>query len=291
MKRFSAQIVQSFGRQFVVESAAGRLTCTTRGKKTEYACGDWVEVALINDSQGVIEALQPRRSLLYRQDAFRSKLIAANVSQVLFVLAPWPSFSEELLNRCLLACSAAEVDVRILFNKIDLPEAEQARERLTPWRALGVPVTELSALHDVQILRPLLHEQTSVLVGQSGMGKSTLINALLPEARARVGEVSQALEAGTHTTTHATLYHLDAASHLIDVPGFQEFGLQHLQRRQLAWLFPEFRPLLDHCRFGNCRHLKEPGCAVRAAVDDGEIYAGRYQFYQRCMQELPETSP
>lgn len=289
MSTCTARIVQSFGRQFVVETADGRLTCTTRGKKTEYACGDEVSIQVLNASQGVIERLLPRRSLLYRQDLFRSKLIAANVSQVLFVLAPWPSFSEELLNRCLLACAAAEVQVHLVLNKKDLPEIAQARQRLQPWLALGYPLIELSALQGADALRPLLHGQVSVLVGQSGMGKSTLINALLPEARARTGDVSTALEAGTHTTTHATLYHLDASSDLIDVPGFQEFGLHHISRRQLAWLFSEFRPLLDECRFSNCRHLKEPGCAVRAAVEDGRIHAGRYQFYQRCMQELPES--
>lgn len=290
MTTLSARIVQSFGRQFIVETDSGLLTCTTRGKKTEYACGDWVNIGVINARQGVIENMQQRSSLLYRRDLFRSKLIAANVTQVLFVLAPWPSFSDELLNRCMIACEVGDVALRIVLNKIDLPETTQARQRLQPYLQLGFEVIELSALSDAEALRPWLQGHTSVLVGQSGMGKSTLINALLPEARARVGIVSEALEAGTHTTTHASLYHLDADSHLIDVPGFQEFGLHHISGKELAWHFREFRPLLDACRFGNCRHLKEPGCAVRAAVEAGTIYPLRYQFYQRLMRELPESA-
>lgn len=290
MSRVRGQIVQSFGRRFIVETDAGRLSCTTRGKKTEYACGDRVELSVLNAEQGVIESLETRSSLLYRQDLFRSKLIAANVSQVLFVLAPWPAFSEELLNRCMIACEAGEVRLRIILNKKDLPEVEAARRTLRPYADLGYEIIELSALQDAQQLRPWLHGETSVLVGQSGMGKSTLINALLPEAAARTGEVSQALEAGTHTTTHATLYHLDADSHLIDVPGFQEFGLHHIGRKQLAWQFREFRPLLDACRFGNCRHLKEPGCAIREAAEAGRIHPLRYRLYQRWMNELPESA-
>lgn len=289
LTQLTAQIVQSYGRHFIVETPTGLLTCTTRGKKTEYACGDWVNIGVINKDQGVIEDMQPRTSLLYRQDLFRSKLIAANVTQVLFVLAPWPAFSEELLNRCLIACEAGKVDLRIVLNKIDLPEVARARQRLLPYVELGYDVIELSALADAQALSPYLQGNTSVLVGQSGMGKSTLINALLPDARARVGAVSEALEAGTHTTTHAALYHLNETSHLIDVPGFQEFGLHHIKRSELAWLFRDFRPLLDSCRFGNCRHIKEPGCAVIAAVEAGKIHKQRFQHYQRWMNELKDT--
>lgn len=283
----TGQIITSYGRRYIVETPDGvRYDCTTRGKKTDYACGDRVDLLVQNAEQAVIERALPRQSLLYRSDAFRSKLIAANVTQLAIVLAPVPTFSEELLNRCLVAAEAAGITPLIVLNKCDLPQAGAARARLAAWQALGYPLLPLSAREDVSALRARLQGHTSVLVGQSGMGKSTITNALLPDAGARVGEISTALDSGRHTTTHAQLYHLDADSHLIDSPGLQEFGLRHLHAPDLIHEFPELRRYIGQCRFHNCSHRVEPGCALIAATQAGEVPAERLAFLQKLTDEL-----
>ena len=169
-----------------------------------------------------------------------------------------------------------------MLNKCDLADKlPAARQRLATLAGLGYPILELSALNHAEDLRPWLAGKTSVLVGQSGMGKSTLVNALIPEANAATREISQALDSGKHTTTHATLYHLDGNSDLIDSPGLQEFGLGHLDRQEIEIAFREFRPYLGQCRFRDCRHDREPGCALRAAVEAGTIDPGRFASYHR----------
>lgn len=280
-------VIAAFGKRYDVELADGRqLSCVTRGKKSDLSCGDRVEIKLTSSDEGVVERMLPRSSLLYRSNAYRSKLLAANVTQVVIVLAAVPSFYEELLNRCLVAAEAAGIRALILLNKQDLPESEAALQQLQLYQALGYPVLPLSAHRDASPLRPWLEDQTSVLVGQSGMGKSTLINALLPEAKSRTQEISDVLDSGKHTTTAARLYHLDASSHLIDSPGLQEFGLNHLSKDQLEMAFIEFRPYLGKCRFNNCRHLKEPDCAVLNAVEAGKISPIRLQSYQKLLGEI-----
>ncbi len=280
-------VVQRFGRRFRVETADGVLDCVTRGKKTDVACGDRVTILVTGKGEGVIESVEPRHALLYRQDENREKLIAANVTQVLLVVAGRPACHDSMLNRTLVAAEAAELPVTIVLNKVDLPETTALRERLSVFQKLGYRVAELSAKQDVSPLRPLLDGQVSVFVGQSGMGKSTLVNALVPEAAARVGEISEALNAGTHTTTYASLYHLDANSHLIDSPGMQEFGLHHVEPRHLEWCFPEFRPYAGQCRFHNCWHRVEPGCAISAAAEAGDIAPTRLAFYRDLLAERP----
>jgi len=223
---------------------------------------------------------------LYRQDDWRTKLIAANVTRILFVTAAVPTPSEELLNRCLIAAEAADIEPVIVANKADLAESSGYLAKLAPYQALGYPLVTLSAKLDTAALLPWLAGQTSVMVGQSGMGKSTLTNALLPHARARTAEISAALDSGRHTTTHATLYHLDAQSDLIDSPGLQEFGLRHLQATDLIHYFPEMRPLIGQCRFHNCTHRAEPGCAVKQAAQDGLIMPFRLNLLQRLTSEL-----
>lgn len=282
-----ARIVASHGKSYQVELADGRrYSAVSRGKKTDFACGDRVQLQLLNAEQAVIERVEPRQSLLYRSDAYRSKLIAANVSQLLLVLAPVPSFSEELLSRGLLAAEDAGIEALIVLNKSDLPEAAAALARLEPYRRIGYRLLQLSAKDDVSPLRPQLQGQCSVLVGQSGMGKSTILNALLPDARVRTGDISVALDSGRHTTTHASLYHLDAESQLIDSPGLQEFGLHHLSAEALTRLFPEFRPYLGDCRFHNCRHLHEPGCALLSAQAAGSILPQRLGLLQKLFSEV-----
>jgi ribosome biogenesis GTPase / thiamine phosphate phosphatase len=281
-------VVGNFGRQYLVELAGSEiLTCVPRGKRSTLACGDRVEIVRAAPGQGVIEAVDPRSTLLYRSDQFRQKLVAANVTQIVIVLAVVPSFYEELLNRCLVAAEHQRLACLIVLNKFDLAnEDSTAMERLKLYTDLGYRVTPLSAKHDVSPLRPELERHTSVLVGQSGMGKSTIINALIPGTDAATSDVSTALDSGRHTTTHARLYHLDAKSHLIDSPGMQEFGLHHLTEQDVAGAFREFRPLNGRCRFHNCRHLVEPGCAIAQAVEDGDVDLRRLDAYRKLAKEI-----
>lgn len=276
----TGQIIAAFGRHYSVEITNGEiLECVPRGKKSEVACGDLVEIQRNSANQGVIESILPRRSLLHRSVAHREKLIAANVSQLIVVVATEPSFSDELLARSLIAAHHQQIKTLIVLNKCDLPTA-QATTMLQAYRDIGYPVLELSAKQDVSVLRPWLQGENSVLVGQSGMGKSTLINALLPEANAATREISSVLDSGKHTTTHARLYHINAESNLIDCPGVQAFGLHHLTLGEIEQGFIEFAAYLGQCRFRNCQHLHEPNCAILEAVQAGKIDTRRLTLFQ-----------
>ena len=280
----------------MVQSDAGeRLVCFTRGKKSIAACGDRVNVQDAGVGQGVIVAIQARATLLSRSDGFRTKLLAANLTQVLIIVATAPPFSEELLGRTLVAAETLAIPARIVLNKIDLAEGrDAARERLAPYRALGYPVDEISVrtTPDVTHASIIAHlaGHTTLLVGQSGMGKSSLLNLLVPDAQAAIREISEALQTGKHTTTDARLYDLpreggETAGSLIDTPGFQEFGLAHLSPGEIERAFPELRPFLGRCRFYNCAHLSEPGCAVREALERGEIRERRYLLFATLTRE------
>ena len=280
-------IIAAHGRQYRVEFADGEtLLCFPRGKKSEVACGDRVSVLRSGDA-GVIDAIAPRSTLLYRSNEFKQKLIAANVTQIIIVVATEPSFSDELITRCLVAAESQDMKALIVLNKSDLkPRLAAAIEALAPYQQLGYSLVQLCAHEGAEPLRPYLSGHTSVLVGQSGMGKSTLTNALIPGANAPTREISAALDSGKHTTTHATRYRLDADSTLIDSPGLQEFGLIHLARAAIEHAFPEIRRLLGQCRFRNCRHDREPDCAVHAAVKKGEIGARRYAAFRSLLAEV-----
>jgi ribosome biogenesis GTPase len=253
-----------------------------RGKKGGAACGDRVNVRPATSGQGVIEDILPRTSALYRSDAARQKLIASNVTQLVIVVAAIPSFSEEMINRCIAAAEQQQLKVLLVCNKADLIEpSRQALAVLQLYRELGYSVLQLSAKINSAPLLPHLEGHLSVLIGQSGMGKSTLVNALIPAAERATADISIALDTGRHTTTHARLYYLDEDTGLIDSPGMQEFGLHHLNLEELAWGFIEFRPYIGRCRFNNCRHGSEPGCALAQALGEGKISTRRVDFYRR----------
>lgn len=283
----TAQITASFGRRYIVRTPDGKTyEATTRKKRIDFACGDQVHINHINQQQVVIEDYLPRSSLLYRQDSTRSKLIAANVTLMLIVLAAVPTPSEMLLQRALLAAEAAQIQPLIVLNKADLPENDIWLQKISFYQHLGYELINISALRDVKKLRNRLQDECAILLGQSGMGKSTLTNALLGNVQARVGEISTALDSGRHTTTHAQLYDLDKNSQLIDSPGLQAFGLHHLQIANLLSYFPDMRSYIGKCRFHNCSHRQEPGCALKQAVNEHKIEPERLLFLQNITNEL-----
>jgi ribosome biogenesis GTPase len=301
----SALVVGSHGRHALIETADGRrIHAHLRGKKLVCVVGDQVRWQPAGD-EVVIEAILPRRNLLMRQDEWRSKSFASNLDQLLVVLAGDPMFSESQLTRALIAAEDAGISTLLLLNKTDLASAPLARERLKIYRDMGLTVLE-AALKTapeaaLALLLPRLEGKTTLILGASGMGKSTLINLVLPEAQAQVGEISQALHAGKHTTTTTTWYWLDAAAAaggegsrprgaLLDSPGFQEFGLMHIAPERLAELMPDLRAHLGHCRFYNCTHLHEPGCGVRSALAEGLIGPTRHQLYEQLWNELSDAA-
>ncbi len=289
-------VIAAHGRHYLVAPADAPdtlLQCFPRGKKSDVAVGDQVIYQRISADQGVIIEIGARRNLLYRSDQFKSKLFAANLDQLLIVLATVPHFSEDLLGRALIAAEANMLTPLILLNKIDIDNAlPAARARLAPYRTLGYEVLEISvtaAPEDTHArLTPFLANHATILLGQSGMGKSTLVNLLVPTAEAATRDISTALNSGRHTTTFTRLYPLSGGGSLIDSPGFQEFGLYHLTEGQLERAFPEFRPLLAHCRFYNCHHLREPGCAILEAVTNQRIAPARHALYAQLMHEAAQ---
>jgi ribosome biogenesis GTPase len=285
------QVVAVFGRRYEIQTRDGeRLDCVARGKKHEAACGDQVEVKPTGPGQAVIEKLLPRTSYLERADAYKRKAIAANADLVLILVAVEPWFSDEFVTRVLLLTQAADIPALVALNKIDLPGVDEARERLKVFQKAGHEVVEISAKgrHEAgcAALLPYLRGKTTVLVGQSGMGKSSLVNALAPDAQARMGELSAALGTGKHTTTFSRLYHIDASTTLIDCPGMQEVGIHNLDFGQLQHGFGEFAPYLGHCRFSNCRHDREPECALRGARDSGRIDRRRFELFCNLRDEI-----
>jgi ribosome biogenesis GTPase len=288
-------VVASHGRHVMVEAPSGqRLICRTRGKKSQAVVGDRVRWQPTAD-EGTIEKVDERRNLFYRQDEIRTKSFAANLDQVLVLIAAEPEFSEHQLTRALIAAEAQHIAPVIALNKSDLVEPfERAWRRLLPYQRMGYGVLPLSLRLskdvDREHLLKHLEGKTTLVLGPSGAGKSTLINLLVPDAQVVTGEISQALNSGKHTTTSTTWYWVDKASGtaLIDSPGFQEFGLHHIDPMQLAALMPDLKPHVANCKFYNCTHLHEPGCGVIAAVngDADGVSPSRYRIYGDLFAEL-----
>ena len=287
-------IIAAHGRHYLADANGVHLQCVTRGKKTNVAVGDLVDLTLTSANQAVIDRIQERKTLLYRSDQYKSKLLAANVTQLFIVVATEPGFADDLISRALVAAEAAGIEARLILNKVDVTESlERARERLKVYSAMDYPVHEVSATAQpeaaVATLMPLLENQSTILIGQSGMGKSSLINLLVPDADIATREISEALDTGKHTTTFTRLYHLRENASVIDSPGFQEFGLYHLSEGMLERAFRDFAPYLGGCKFYNCRHLIEPQCAILDAVEQGKIARMRHTLYGQLLHESAQT--
>ncbi|MCY1283851.1 Small ribosomal subunit biogenesis GTPase RsgA [compost metagenome] len=268
--------------------------CHLRANLPPLVTGDRVVWRAGNQSNGVIVAQLPRRSELCRPDSRGLlKPVAANVDLIVIVFAPLPEPHANLIDRYLVAAEHAGIRPLLLLNKADLIDDANAAaldSLLAVYRQLGYPLLEVSAHQGggMQELQRLLDGHVSVFVGQSGVGKSSLVNSLLPEVDTRVGALSELTGKGTHTTTTARLFHFPGGGDLIDSPGIREFGLVHVSRADIEDGFIEFRDLLGRCRFRDCKHDREPGCALLQALDDGRIQPQRLASYRHILSSLPQ---
>lgn len=292
------RVISAHGRHYVARVGDQLWHCYTRGKRAGICVGDFVEISPQGNNEARIEKILERKNLLYRSDEMRSKQFAANVDILLLITAVEPRFSDDLLGRALTAAWNEDLKPYIVLNKIDIEKGlEEARTRLKLYEALGVEIIECSTQEPEDLVRTLLPKvkgQTALLLGQSAMGKSSILNVLVPTANAHTQEHSHALGTGRHTTTKTELYDVrengEIIASLIDSPGFQNFGLLHLSDEQIVNGFPEFAEPIKNCRFYNCRHLREPNCGVTAALAEGLIQPERYALYERIIAENEATT-
>ena len=283
------QVMESFGRQVNVENAEGVITrCHLRANLTNPVAGDRV-IWQQSPEAGVIVAIEQRRSLLSRPDFNgQPKSIAANIDQMLIVVAAQPPAYANLIDRYLVAAEAHDLDAVIVQNKADIPLDADTEAMLHTYEQAGYTLLRVSSKNGEGLdeLKAVLRDAISIFVGQSGVGKSSLVNALLPEANTAVGELSHAADKGRHTTTTARLFHFPDGGDLIDSPGIREFGVQNLDRDAVERGFREFQPFIGQCRFRDCRHETEPDCGLRAAFERGDISAARLQSYRQIIAEI-----
>ncbi len=279
-------VVARHGANLAVANADRRIVhCLTRQNIGHPVCGDRVVWQPTAADRGVVTALLERHSVLSRPDySGREKPLAANITQLVVVISPRPEPTEYLIDQYLVAAEQIGLSALLAVNKMDLLEdtAQQTfLERFVHYRRIGYPLVAVSAHreHGLDRLRATLEEQTNILVGQSGVGKSSLIHALLPDLEIQVGRLSKATGLGRHTTSATTWYNLPTGGALIDSPGVRSFRLGRLDFTALEHGYRELRPHTGHCRFANCRHNREPGCAVKAALERGEIDPRRLESF------------
>ncbi|MGZ8218019.1 ribosome small subunit-dependent GTPase A [Methylomagnum sp.] len=284
-------VISHLGQGLAVENATGEIIlCHTRRRLGDAAVGDRVLWEPCDGNLGRVMEVLPRRSVLTRPGyGGKIRTVAANLDQVLVVTAPEPEPDWLLVDQYLAACEHRNLGAAIILNKIDQAQDRNAiHAALAEYEAVGYACFEVSAKsgEGLPALRAALAGRCNMLAGQSGVGKSSLTNALLPDKQLRTRELSEKANLGRHTTTAATLYHLPDGGNLIDSPGVAVFGLAEMNGQDLAYGFREFRPYLDQCRFRDCRHINDKGCSVRGASEKGGISAGRYQRYLKLLDRL-----
>jgi ribosome biogenesis GTPase len=289
-------VVVRHGANLAVEDDAGRvLHCLVRRNVGHPVCGDRVVLQATGPDRGVVTAIQDRRTVLSRPDySGRDKPLAANLSQLVVLLAPKPEPSLYLIDQYLVAAELMGVKVMIACNKLDLlkPEAlGEFKARFSRYGEIGYPLVWIS-VRDGGALGPLtegLEGEMSILVGQSGVGKSSLVDALLPDQDIQIGRLSRATGLGRHTTSAATCYRLPGGGRLVDSPGVRTFRLGAIGSAELDRGFREIAPFIGHCRFANCRHLREPGCAVKQAAMSGGIHPERLNNFLHLSSQLADA--
>jgi ribosome biogenesis GTPase len=291
----SGLVIINYSKHQLVEDASGNLhRCVARRGLPQIVCGDVVEWLPTGDGTGVIETIMPRRSVLQRTTGNTTRRpLAANIDQIIIEAALEPALDSFLIDKYTIAAELARTEPLIVINKADLlrPKARgRIEDLMDEYQAIGYTVLLTSALHNtgIEAFMDCLTNKTSILVGQSGVGKSSLIKRLLPDHDITVGKLSAASGLGKHTTTATTLYHLPHGGMLIDSPGVRDFRLGDVPATELAQGFREFQPWLGHCKFNDCRHLSEPGCAINAALTDGHISARRMESYRKLLQGTDE---
>ena len=289
---FNGTVITHFGNEILIQNQHGeRLRAVPRQNLPALATGDHIHYASGETGETVITEVAPRHGILSRLTKNQEKLIAVNIDKVLIICATKPALKTGLIDRYLIACELAKLEAVIVFNKLDLVVDEKRQgieDTLSVYTHIGYPVYYVSAKtgDGINQLQTCLQGSTSVLVGHSAVGKSSLIKALIPEASPRIGQVSQATNKGQHTTTHTELYMLATDSFIIDSPGIREFGLKSVEAQHLAQGFREFLPYIERCKFRDCTHTNEPGCAVMQAVADGKISSDRLASYHAILQSF-----
>ncbi|MCE0493495.1 small ribosomal subunit biogenesis GTPase RsgA [Vibrio salinus] len=296
-------VITRFGQHADIEDTATGTVhrCNLRRSIETLVSGDKVVwragIEAMAGISGVVEAVEPRRSVLTRPDYYDGlKPVAANVDQMLIVSSVIPELSLNIIDRYLIVSELLDIKPLLVLNKIDLldrTEREQFQKWFDIYTKLGYQILFISreTKEGIEELESLLKDKVNVFVGQSGVGKSSLVNAILPDSEEEIeeGEISKTSGLGQHTTTAAKLYHLPTGGDLIDSPGVREFGLWHLTPEEITRSFIEFRPYLNGCKFRDCKHLDDPGCIIREAVEKGEINEIRFENYHRILDSMTEN--
>jgi len=284
-------VISHLGKGVAVETETSKtlFLCQTRRKLGAVATGDRVMISESPPDQGRIEEILPRRSLLKRPSRNgKTRPVAANIDKIYIIFATEPHCDFLLIDQYLAICENNNIDAVLVQNKIDLENSSKINAELEQYQTLGYKLFKVSAnqKNGIDDLKSALKDHVSIFTGQSGVGKSSITNALIPDKQLKTNTVSEITKHGRHTTTAATLYHLPEGGDLIDSPGVAIFGLADLDEQKLAWGYREFQPLIENCQFNDCRHLKDKGCAVRNAAENGEIPLQRYQRFLKLRGKL-----